>query len=86
MTDSTFRVADLAGAGDALRAGGERVPTWITKEAGNRRLPFDAEAPAAQHRRRACRVPAAGCERLPPRGAGDGRAQASIAPMTWSIC
>ncbi len=43
MTDSTFRVADLAGAGDALRAGGERVPTWITKEAGNRRLPFEAE-------------------------------------------
>ena len=43
MTDSTFRVADLAGAGDALRAGGERVPTWVTKEAGNRRLPFDAE-------------------------------------------
>ena len=43
MTDSTFRAADLAGAGDALRAGGERVPTWITKEAGNRRLPFDAE-------------------------------------------
>ncbi|MDW7599635.1 ribonucleoside-diphosphate reductase subunit alpha, partial [Stenotrophomonas maltophilia] len=43
MTDSTFRVADPAGAGDALRAGGERIPTWITKEAGNRRLPFDAE-------------------------------------------
>ncbi len=43
MTDSTFRVADLAGAGDTLRAGGERVPTWITKEAGNRRLPFEAE-------------------------------------------
>lgn len=43
MTDSTFRVADLAGAGGALRAGGERVPTWITKEAGNRRLPFEAE-------------------------------------------
>ena len=42
MTDSTFRVADLAGAGDAMRASGERVPTWITKEAGNRRLPFDA--------------------------------------------
>ncbi|KAG1434748.1 hypothetical protein G6F57_021448 [Rhizopus arrhizus] len=43
MTDNTYRAADLAGAGDALRAGGERVPTWITKEAGNRRLPFDAE-------------------------------------------
>ncbi|MGE8259636.1 MAG: ribonucleoside-diphosphate reductase subunit alpha, partial [Stenotrophomonas sp.] len=42
MTDSTFRVADLAGAGDAMRASGERVPTWITKEAGNRRLPYDA--------------------------------------------
>ena len=43
MTDSTYRAADLAGAGDAMRAGGERVPTWITKEAGNRRLPFEAE-------------------------------------------
>ena len=43
MTDNPYRAADLAGAGDALRAAGERVPTWITKEAGNRRLPFDAQ-------------------------------------------
>jgi len=42
MTDTPYRAADLAGAGDALRTGGETVPTWITKEAGNRRLPFDA--------------------------------------------
>ncbi|GAB3051939.1 ribonucleoside-diphosphate reductase subunit alpha [Stenotrophomonas tumulicola] len=42
MTDSTFRAAEPAGAGDAVRRGGERVPTWITKEAGNRRQRFDA--------------------------------------------
>lgn len=43
MTDTPFRAADPASAGDSVCVGGERVATWITKEAGNRRLPFDPQ-------------------------------------------
>lgn len=43
MTESTFRMAATAGAGEAMASGHEGVGTWVTKEAGNRRLPFQAQ-------------------------------------------
>lgn len=41
MNDSFSRMAEPASDGACMATGGERVATWITKEAGNRRLPFD---------------------------------------------
>jgi len=43
MNDSFSRVAEPAGDGACVTVGGDRVATWITKEAGNRRRPFSAE-------------------------------------------
>lgn len=41
MTDTPYRAAAPASASDAVHATGESITTWITKEAGNRQLPFD---------------------------------------------